>query len=238
MTITVDVTNTGDRAGSDVVQVYVHDRSGVVLRPRRELGGFAKVHLEAGASETVSIELGPRAFAFYDVEREEWAIPSGEFDIEIARSSTDVVHTLDVEVTDGVTTSPEPPETTPVAASDDAFRRRLGRPIPEPRPVRPFSRQSTVEEIGETLLGRLVGDIAWRSVPITEEIERDPGMMRTLRRSVAELPLRGFVLLTGGRVGFEALDTLIELLNGRFRDAASKAWSTAVEKLGRARGVQ
>ena len=65
--VNVDVTNTGARVGAEVVQVYVRDVAASVERPFKELKGFAKVTLDPGQTQTVTIELGPRAFAFYDV---------------------------------------------------------------------------------------------------------------------------------------------------------------------------
>ncbi|MEQ8842816.1 MAG: glycoside hydrolase family 3 N-terminal domain-containing protein [Acidimicrobiales bacterium] len=72
ITVAVDVTNTGDRSGSEVVQVYVEPIDPSVLRPVRELKAFRKITLEPGATETVTLELDPRAFAYYDVGDQEW----------------------------------------------------------------------------------------------------------------------------------------------------------------------
>ena len=70
--VAVDVTNTGDRAGSEVVQVYVEPIDPAVVRPVRELKAFRKVTLEPGATETVTLELAPRAFAYYDIADPIW----------------------------------------------------------------------------------------------------------------------------------------------------------------------
>ena len=75
--VKLPVTNTGSRPGSTVVQVYRHDRTGRVPRPRRELAGFAKVHLDAGATTEVTIVVEPRAFAFYDVQSKTWQTRRG-----------------------------------------------------------------------------------------------------------------------------------------------------------------
>jgi len=68
----VTVANVGDRAGSEVVQVYVEPISPRLSRPVRELAGFAKVELDPGEKTTVEINLGPRAFAYYDVADPDW----------------------------------------------------------------------------------------------------------------------------------------------------------------------
>ena len=88
--VTVKVTNTGDMAGKDVVQLYVSDKTGFVTRPVHELKGFEKVSLRAGESEVVSFNLDSRAFAYYDTERKNWEVPGGSFVIEIAHSSKDI----------------------------------------------------------------------------------------------------------------------------------------------------
>ncbi len=65
LTVSVDVTNTGKVAGKEIVQVYVHDRQSRLVRPPKELKGFAKVELQPGETKTVSIPLDFRSFAYY-----------------------------------------------------------------------------------------------------------------------------------------------------------------------------
>ena len=94
LTVTVDVTNTGDRAGKETVQVYVHDRQSALVRPPKELKGFAKVELQPGETKTVSIPLDFRSFAFFHPGYGQWIAEDGEFDILIGASAADIRHTL------------------------------------------------------------------------------------------------------------------------------------------------
>jgi beta-glucosidase len=96
VTVTVDVTNTGQAAGKEIVQVYVHDRQSELVRPPKELKGFAKVALEPGETQSVSIALDYRAFAYYHPEYRQWVTEDGEFDLLIAASAADIRHTLTV----------------------------------------------------------------------------------------------------------------------------------------------
>ncbi|HET9563196.1 MAG TPA: glycoside hydrolase family 3 C-terminal domain-containing protein [Mycobacterium sp.] len=89
-TVTVTVTNTGDRDGAEVVQVYITDVASTVARPARELKGFAKVSLAAGASEQVSVQLDQRAFAFWSVVHGRWAVEAGDFVIAVGPHSRDL----------------------------------------------------------------------------------------------------------------------------------------------------
>jgi beta-glucosidase len=88
--VSVDVTNSGDVPGSEIVQVYVHERHARLVRPYKELKGFAKVRLEPGETRTVTIELDARAFAYYDPAYRQWVVESGAFDILVGRSSADI----------------------------------------------------------------------------------------------------------------------------------------------------
>jgi beta-glucosidase len=96
VTVMVDVTNTGPMAGKEIVQVYVHDRAASLVRPVKELKGFAKVALQPGETKTVFIPLDFRAFAFYHPRYKRWITEDGEFDILIGASAADIRHTLTV----------------------------------------------------------------------------------------------------------------------------------------------
>ncbi|GAA1430190.1 glycoside hydrolase family 3 C-terminal domain-containing protein [Microlunatus lacustris] len=97
-TVTVTVTNTGDRDGAEVVQVYVADEESSVARPVRELKGFTKVFLAAGASATVSVELDQRSFSFWSTAHGRWAVEAGTFVISVGPSSRDLPLTETITV--------------------------------------------------------------------------------------------------------------------------------------------
>lgn len=90
VSVTVTVTNTGDRAGTETVQVYVTDPAAAVYRPEQELRGFAQATLEPGASQQVRIELDARAFAYWDTARGRFVVEGGAFGIRVGASSRDI----------------------------------------------------------------------------------------------------------------------------------------------------
>jgi beta-glucosidase len=96
VTVSVDVTNTGDVAGKEVVQFYVHDKDAGLVRPEKELKGFAKVELQPGETKTVSVALDFRAFAFYHPEYAQWITEDGDFDILIAANAADIRESVTV----------------------------------------------------------------------------------------------------------------------------------------------
>lgn len=96
--VSVDVTNSGNMEGKEIVQLYVSDRVSSVIRPVKELKDFAKVKLQPGETKTVTFTLSKRAFAYYNTQINDWHVESGEFDIMIGKSSRDIVLTKTVTV--------------------------------------------------------------------------------------------------------------------------------------------
>lgn len=90
LVVSVDVTNTGAVAGKEVVQLYVRDQEARLVRPVKELKGFAKVALQPGETQTVTIPLDFRAFAYYDPAYRQWIAEEGQFDILVGASATDI----------------------------------------------------------------------------------------------------------------------------------------------------
>jgi beta-glucosidase len=86
--VRVDLTNTGQRAGAEVVQMYIRDRVSSVTRPVKELKGFRKVWLEPGETKTVSLDITPASLAFCDVNMK-YGVEPGEFEIMVGNSSRD-----------------------------------------------------------------------------------------------------------------------------------------------------
>jgi len=97
--VDLQVKNTGKREGAEVIQVYVEqpERNG---EPPRQLRAFTKVDLKAGQSQSVRLNLNPRALSIYDPDLHTWKMPSGEYKILVGTSSRDLPLQRDVEVTD------------------------------------------------------------------------------------------------------------------------------------------
>jgi beta-glucosidase len=86
--VLVDVTNTGQRQGTEVVQMYIRDRISSVTRPVKELKGFRKISLQPVQTQTVALDITPESLAFYDVNMN-YVVEPGEFDIVVGSSSRD-----------------------------------------------------------------------------------------------------------------------------------------------------
>ena len=88
--VSVTVTNTGDVAGKEVVQLYVKDEESSLVRPRQELKRFAKITLKPGESQIVTFTLDDRALAFYDPYKKAWVVEAGTFKVLVGSSSRDI----------------------------------------------------------------------------------------------------------------------------------------------------
>jgi beta-glucosidase len=91
VSVSLSVANVGERAGAEVVQVYVGQVACSVERPVRELKGFAKIYLEPSESRRISVHLPERAFAYWSVQSENWKVEPGEFVIEVGVSSREIM---------------------------------------------------------------------------------------------------------------------------------------------------
>ena len=90
LTITLPVTNTGSREGSEVIQLYISDLKSSLPRPVKELKGFSKVKLAPGETREVTFTIGQEALSFFDDARHEWVAEPGKFEAWIGASSTDI----------------------------------------------------------------------------------------------------------------------------------------------------
>ena len=87
LTVTVPVTNTGSRAGAEVVQLYVGDLKSSLQRPAKELKAFRKVFLQPGETQDVTLTIGTDALSYYDDAKQAWAIEPGDFAVFVGNAS-------------------------------------------------------------------------------------------------------------------------------------------------------
>ena len=188
--VTVDVSNTGTRAGKEVVQLYVSDRESSVFRPVRELKGFDKVFLSPGETRTVAFTLDKRAFAYWNEQLHDWYVESGVFDIEIGVSSRDIV--LRRAVT--VESTAEPP----IHFTVDSIFSDLMR---SPKAV------SVLKPVLDGVASRIQGLIGG-----TENAQSAiPNEM--VQAMLNNMPLRGLVSFAAGSFTYEQLQAMIEQIN-------------------------
>lgn len=189
--VEVDVKNTGNRAGKEVVQLYVGDVQSTLFRPHRELKGIRKVLLAPGETKTVVFELDKRAFAHWCTQAHDWRVESGEFTLEIGKSSRDLVlcETLWVESSDASHESFEMD-----TIMEDLLKNEKARQVMKP----------LLDGFRARVGGGGQGDADVGGSAIT------PAMMEAM---VRYMPLRSFVGLTSGMVTFDQIHAILKAIN-------------------------
>ena len=89
--VAVTITNTGARTGGYVVQVYVATAAGPVRRPLRELRAFSKIVFPPGGSQLVELNLDRRAFAYWDIDQQEWVVAPGAYEVQVCQDAETVL---------------------------------------------------------------------------------------------------------------------------------------------------
>ena len=107
-TVSVVVTNTGERRGSEVIQAYVEPPGAAAARPVRQLAGFAKVELDPGESRTITLTVPPRAFAYWDPAQRTWTVEDGLHGLWVGRSSRDLTEWVAVHPGPRTLPTPQP----------------------------------------------------------------------------------------------------------------------------------
>jgi beta-glucosidase len=108
ITVTFTVTNTGKVAGAEVAQLYVGEQNAPVQRPVRELKGFQRVFLQPGQSQTVTLQLDQRSFAYWNTTKELWDAPKDTYNVWVGSSEqlTDLTREGQVNVLQDITSNP------------------------------------------------------------------------------------------------------------------------------------
>ena len=88
--VSVDVKNTGERAGDEVVQLYARHLHSELEHPAKELRGFQRVTLQPGERKTVAMLLPAKSFAYWDASRHAWVVEPGKIQLQVGASSEDI----------------------------------------------------------------------------------------------------------------------------------------------------
>lgn len=222
--VSCSICNTGDRAGEEIVQVYVSKRGSVVFRAEQELKGFARVQLEPGETKRVSITLDHHAFSFYHVPSAQWLEESGEYEIRVGASSRDIRLRETILRAGDNFESPHRPQELPhyfcaeaASVPDAEFSRLLGQPLPSSDWDR-TAPLGMLDTIGQGAYKKGFARFLYRLVRCVR------GGFFLLQRPVTannvmfamNLPFRSLARLSDGLVDQPMLDGILVMVNGHF----------------------
>lgn len=212
LTVTFRIQNTGKVAGYETAQVYVADKESTIYRPIKELKGFKKVWLEPGECKEIGIQLSKRAFAFYNVNINDWCVESGDFDILVGSSSADIKLKATVNVSAAAVEIPDYSKVAPVYYTGDVqnvpaeqFVAVLGRELPpsDYDPNRKLGIVDTFESCSHTKNGKKMYNLLKKLVPA--------GFAQAI---ALQTPFRDFISMSGGVFSESMAEGLVRLLSG------------------------
>ena len=214
---TLTLTNTSARDGADVVQLYVSAPGGV-FGPARELKGFAKVEVAAGASVSVTIPFDRYTFRHWETLRGAWEREAGTWTIHVGRNATDTPLSATLEV-DGTTPSPIDPALGHYLSADVAgvtngeFAVLLGRTIPTAHPADDLVASDPLSEMtrAKTWLARVAG----RKLHAFKAKADAKGTPDLNILFVLNMPFRAIAKMSNGAASPDMVDAILLAVNGR-----------------------
>ncbi len=215
--VTLTVTNTGKRAGAEIVQLYVAKPGAEVLRPAQELKGFAKVQLQPGESKTVTIPLDDKAFRYWNTKTDSWEVEGGSYELRVGASSADIRLTAVVEVAGTGAPNPYAGKHLPHYTSgkvqsvpDDEWATLLGRPVQQGKVK--IDRNMTLGELNHSRspLGWLIWLVL--TALLNASYKRGKPDLNVLFQY--NMPLRALAKMTSGAISMGMVDGIVMELQG------------------------
>ena len=215
VTVSFKVKNTGSVDGAEVAQLYVKDNESTIYRPEKELRAFKKVFLKAGEEQTVTLTLGKRAFAYYNVNIHDWHVETGAFTICVGASSRDIKLTAEITVESTVdAAAPDYKAVAPAYYSadvmnvpDEQFVAVLGRELP-PTAVVAYPNLT----IANTLEDSEVGKNGKKIVKLLRKFVGTEGMACAI---ALQTPVKNFISMSLGVFSPKMAQELLDVLNDK-----------------------
>jgi beta-glucosidase len=218
--VSVTVTNTGRRVGSEVVQVYVHDVASTVFRPDQELRAFTKLHLGPGQARRVALRLDQRAFAFWAAAGPDWVVEPGEFEIRLGASSRDIRAvlpvTIDAPPVAGLMSGPPSYHDLSIGFTQDDFAALYGGPLPGnvPEARGDYTLNTPFADIDHPLARAVLRLLRWGARRALRVREGSPAWL-VAESTIADSTPRMLTMFLGVGIGGRAARLLLRLANRR-----------------------
>ena len=219
--ISVLVTNTGDRDGAEVVQMYVGLPNAIVFRPVKELKGFKKVFLKAGESKVVQIPFDDKTFRYWNIRTNKWEVEMGTYQIMVGASVSDIRLVKELEVEGTTSAYPYNPAELPYyytgiiqQISNQEFETLLGHSIPDGKWTGELGINDAVCQMyyAKSALARFIYKIL-TDRKLKNEATGKPNLNLLFQYNI---PFRAIAKMTGGMVSMDMVSGVVEVVNGHF----------------------
>ena len=213
--VSFKVKNVGDRDGAEVAELYVAQENSTIFRPVKELKGFKKVFLKAGEEKDIELELGKRAFAFYDVDLGDCHVETDTYKLLVGASSRDirlegeveVTSTVDAPVKDLRDVMPAYYSADIMNVPDDQFEALIGHAIPE----------SEIKDYPNLTLSNTIEDAACgkNGAKLCKLLRKFVGTDGMACSIALQTPVKNFVSMSMGVFSEELAGQLLDILNDK-----------------------
>lgn len=228
------IENTGSRAGVEAVQLYIAPIAPGVYKAPQTLQGFTCVELQPAEAKQVRFDIPRRAFAHYDTQAGAWQVEAGAYEIRISASSQDIRLREIVTVAgiakrdDGAPQRYHTPKAGDFCAAatkaKDDFRDLYGRPLPHPKPLRPFTIDSTLSDARHTVYGKVLNPFIKKAM---QDMVPDERIHTQYAEMIDDMPIKS-VHMQGWRMSSAAV--MVDILNRRFVRGFRTWWRAQQEK--------
>lgn len=215
------LTNTGERDGSEIVQLYVGKKDSKVFRPEKELKGFLKVSLKAGERKKIRIDFDDKTFRYWNVRTEKWETEGGEYCLMVGANSADI--RLKTEIKVNGTTEEYPYYTNRMPSyysgkiqkvEGSEFETLLGGPIPDGKWSGELGINDAVCQMyyAKSPIARFIYRVLTDKKKKNEE-QGKPDLNLLFQYNI---PFRAIAKMTGGLVSMEMVEGIVTIVNGHF----------------------
>ncbi len=214
------ITNTGDRDGAEIAQLYVGKAESGLIRPKKELKGFKKVWIKAGESVEVEIPFDDKTFRYFSTVSNKWEVEAGEYQIYVGASVADIKLTGVISQAGTITELPYDIDTLPSYKSGkvrnvhyEEFEKLYAAPLPEEK-VGPLEINDALCQMkdAKSLICRQVYKVLKSN--LDKSYEKGVPDLNTM--FVYNMPFRAICKMSGGMVSREMVESIVTIANGHF----------------------
>lgn len=214
--VSCSIRNEGERAGKEIVQLYIAPIDPCVYKAAQQLKGFEKVLLEPGEERQVTFEVPRRAFAHFDTQKGSWDVETGCYELRIASSSRNVRLAGSVKVAGSSAMKDDAPaayrNVEPGGFTEEAFRELYGKPFPKVQTtLRPYTPNATIGDLKSSLIGRLVRYLLRRELKLL--LRDNVAARQAAELMMTDVPLRALAM---SGVDMRLVYGVVDILNYRF----------------------
>lgn len=224
--VSFKITNVGKVAGAEIAQLYVKDTESTLFVAEKQLKGFKKVYLEPGESDTVTITLDRRSFAYYNVSEKDWRVEAGDFEILVGASSRDIKFSSKVSVSAEECVIPDYRAIAPVyydiasvkkypEADYEALLGRKAEKYVQPKRGE-YTMLTCMGQLNHGVIARLVRHLGYKySVSLLPK-DTPYSQIKMVRAGALDMPIRNTYAMSSGAVDYMMACGLLDLVNGKF----------------------